>query len=97
MVGRVRRAEADEAEDEEDDGDGGGASLQGQVPGDRTEEDKEKEQVDKPKAPGVGLKAVAKLLLGRDIQVGTHDSFEDALASRDIVHYFVDAGMAEGV
>ncbi|CAN8099988.1 unnamed protein product [Discula destructiva] len=52
------------------------------------------EKVEKPKGPGLSLKAVSKDLLGRDIQSGAHDSFEDALASRDIVHYHVMANMA---
>lgn len=42
---------------------------------------------DKPKTPGLSLKDVSKLRLARDIQKRTHDSFEDALASRDIVHH----------
>lgn len=61
---------------------------------DSKDKGKEGTKVDKPKAPGLNLKAVAKLLLDRDIQKGTHDSLEDALASRDIVHYRIVAGMA---
>ncbi|KAJ4409701.1 hypothetical protein N0V82_009425 [Gnomoniopsis sp. IMI 355080] len=49
----------------------------------------------KPKAPGLSLKDVSKLRLDRDIQKRTHDSFEDALASRDIVHYHAMASIFE--
>lgn len=44
-------------------------------------------EVEEPKGPGLSLKDVSKLRLGRIIQKRTHDSFEDALASRDIVHH----------
>lgn len=74
-----RRRRVAEGEDvEEEDGD---------------KEGNEDKKPDKPKEPGLSLKAVSKLRLGRDIQIGAHDSFEDALASRDIVHYHVVANM----
>lgn len=47
------------------------------------------------KEPGLNLKDVSKLRLGRTIQRRTHDSFEDALASRDIVHYYTTMRMRE--
>ncbi|OHF03873.1 RNA exonuclease [Colletotrichum orchidophilum] len=45
----------------------------------------------KRKAGGLSLKALTSEMLGRDIQQGRagHDSLEDALASRDLVHCFV--------
>lgn len=50
---------------------------------------------EEPRGPGLSLKDVSKLRLGRIIQESTHDSFEDALASRDIVHYYAMMSMAE--
>lgn len=46
------------------------------------------------RGPGLSLKDVSKLRLGRTIQERAHDSFEDALASRDIVHHYAMMGMA---
>jgi RNA exonuclease 1 len=38
----------------------------------------------------MSLKTLAKQYLGRDIQMGKgHDSLEDAVAARDLVHYNV--------
>lgn len=50
-------------------------------------EDKAKKQ----KGSGLSLKNLTHDLLGRQIQVGKigHDSLEDALAARDLVHWFV--------
>lgn len=50
--------------------------------------------IEEPKEPGLNLKDVTKLRLERVIQKGTHDSFEDALASRDIVHHHAMKGMS---
>jgi RNA exonuclease 1 len=49
------------------------------------------EKVKKKKGGTMSLKTLAKKYLGRDIQVGKkgHDSLEDAVAARDIVHYNV--------
>ncbi|WYZ46768.1 hypothetical protein EsH8_IX_000993 [Colletotrichum jinshuiense] len=45
----------------------------------------------KRKSGGLSLKALAAELLGRSIQKGKmgHDSLEDALAARDLVHWYV--------
>ncbi|KXH25593.1 RNA exonuclease [Colletotrichum nymphaeae SA-01] len=53
----------------------------------------------KRKAGGLSLKALTSEMLGRDIQKGRvgHDSLEDALASRDLVHCFVAKKLAESV
>lgn len=48
---------------------------------------------EEPKWPGLNLKDVSKLRLGRIIQKRAHDSFEDALASRDIVHHHATKSM----
>ncbi|KAK1675038.1 hypothetical protein BDP55DRAFT_553421 [Colletotrichum godetiae] len=51
----------------------------------------------KRKTGGLSLKALTSEMLGRDIQTGRigHDSLEDALASRDLVHCFVAKKLAE--
>ncbi|KAK1622783.1 ribonuclease H-like domain-containing protein [Colletotrichum phormii] len=51
----------------------------------------------KRKTGGLSLKALTSEMLGRDIQKGRigHDSLEDALASRDLVHCFVAKKLAE--
>ncbi|KAK0372599.1 RNA exonuclease [Colletotrichum limetticola] len=53
----------------------------------------------KRKGGGLSLKALTSEMLGRDIQKGRvgHDSLEDALASRDLVHCFVAKKLAESV
>jgi len=47
----------------------------------------------KPKGTGdLALKTLAKKLLKRDIQMGGrlgHDSLEDAVAARDVVHFLI--------
>jgi RNA exonuclease 1 len=48
------------------------------------------EKVKKKKGGTMSLKTLAKQYLGRDIQMGKgHDSLEDAVAARDLVHYNV--------
>lgn len=46
-----------------------------------------KQDAEKLKAPGLSLQDVSKLRLARETQKRTHDSFEDALASRHIIHH----------
>lgn len=53
---------------------------------------KPKQVEKKPKGSGpLSLKSLTKVRLGRDIQTGNsgHDSFEDALATRDLAHWQV--------
>ncbi|KAL0932637.1 3'-5' exonuclease [Colletotrichum truncatum] len=55
-------------------------------------EEKEKQEPNRHnKGGGLSLKSLARDLLGRVIQAGKmgHDSLEDALASRDLVHWYV--------
>lgn len=101
----IRKAEEEAAEDaaagddeesaQAQQGDGAGGANDGGAAEElkkleiKSEEQKRKERAAR-KAEGLGLKAVTKLLLGRDIQRGKgHDSLEDAVASRDIVHHHV--------
>lgn len=70
-----------------------GATKEPEKP--KSEEQKRTESAAR-KAEGLNLQAVTKLLLGRDIQQGKgHDSLEDAVASRDIVHHHVSRRLIE--
>ncbi|KAF9869831.1 3'-5' exonuclease [Colletotrichum karsti] len=53
--------------------------------------DEEEKKAKKQKGGGLSLKKLTKELLGRDIQMGKtgHDSLEDAVAARDLVHWYV--------
>lgn len=86
-------AEKEKAEKETAEQEKMGEEEKGGGDGDGDDEG-EKKKAEKPKGPGLSLKAVSKVRLGRDIQKGAHDSLEDALASRDVVHYHVIASMA---
>lgn len=46
----------------------------------------------KPQHPGCSLKALTKAYLNRNIQVGKkgHDSLEDAMATRDLLHWHIN-------
>ncbi|KAF6828823.1 3'-5' exonuclease [Colletotrichum plurivorum] len=57
----------------------------------------EKDKQRKRSRGGLSLKALTLELLGRHIQVGRggHDSLEDALAARDLVHWYVMEKMKE--
>jgi RNA exonuclease 1 len=62
------------------------------VPLSATEPKSTNESEKRPKGRGLlSLKTLAKVKLGRDIQVGRngHDSVEDALAARDLVHAYL--------
>lgn len=43
------------------------------------------------------LQTLARVKLGRDIQIKEHDSIEDAVATRDLVHWAVMNGSSSGV
>jgi DNA polymerase III epsilon subunit-like protein len=65
----------------------------------KADEEKKKKEAAKPKAPkGSGklsLKTLARTRLGREIQSADrngHDSLEDALAARDLVHWHIVNG-----
>ncbi|KAJ4386080.1 hypothetical protein N0V93_008972 [Gnomoniopsis smithogilvyi] len=94
----LKRANAGKKEAKGGADDSSGDSSKGidrAAPGDDREEGGRKgQQAAKPKMPGLSLKDVTKLRLARDIQKRTHDSFEDALASRDIVHHYAMAGLS---
>ena len=94
--------ELNETEEDAQLSDEGGAALnEGAKDKDREkprEGDKSKQRVPgnrqprrKNKPDGMSLKALTMKYLGRAIQVGTkgHDSLEDALAARDLVHAYI--------
>ena len=72
---------------------GGDAAIAHKVEGEKVGGEQAEEKKKKTKGSGpFSLKTLAKTRLGRDIQmVGNkgHDSYEDALASRDLAHWLV--------
>lgn len=71
----------------------GGAGEEPKKPKNAAEKSRERAA---RKAQGLSLKALTNLLLGRVIQQGKgHNSLEDAVASRDIVHYHVTRRLNE--
>lgn len=84
--------------------DGGGISLvalNNQIVQAATEELPVKPKKKKPKGSGdLALKTLLKQYLDRDIQMQGnmgHDSMEDAIAARDLVHWMVERRLSEAV
>ncbi|PKS10355.1 hypothetical protein jhhlp_002106 [Lomentospora prolificans] len=65
--------------DEEPGNEDGGAALDGSA----------SKKSEKRKSGSLSLKALAHDRLGREIQVGSHDALEDAIATRDLCHWYM--------